>query len=219
VGLAQHFERRLEALVEGAFSRASRADLEPLELARKLRREMGAHRRVGLHGEVLVPNHFVAAISPEDHSRYAPIEHAMCTEISELLRTHADEEGWGLMGPVEVELEPDASVRRGRTRLHADYKEAAGPTGGSLILPDGREVVLAGERTVIGRLPECDVALGDPNASRRHAEVRWDGRGYVVSDLGSMNGTLLNEAPVTEARLSPGDVLTIGRTRIEVHLA
>ena len=72
---------------------------------------------------------------------------------------------------------------------------------------------------MLGWLPKCDVVLSDPNASRRHAEVRWDGRGYVLHDLGSMNGTFLNGQQVTEPMpLSPGDVITVGTTPIEVQL-
>jgi len=219
VGLVQHFERRLEALVEGVFTRTSRAGLEPLELARKLRREMGEHKSVGPRGEVLVPNYFVATVSADDHERFQPIEHAMCSEIAALLRSHAHEQGWVGAGPMEVELAADASVRRGRVVISVSYKEADGPTGGTLVLTDGTSVLLEKERVVLGRLPECDVVLSDPNASRRHAEVRWDGRGYVLHDLGSMNGTFLNGQQVTEPMpLSPGDVITVGTTPIEVQL-
>ena len=152
VGLAQQFERRLEALVEGVFSRTSRAGVEPLELARKLQRAMGADRRVGLRGEVLAPNSFTAAMSPEDHQRFVAVEDALRAEIATMLRSHADEEGWGLMGPVEVELLPDPGVRRGRVEVRAGYKQAEGPTGGTLVLADGRSIPLRGERMVIGRL-------------------------------------------------------------------
>jgi hypothetical protein len=218
MGLAQQFERRLEALVEGVFTRG-RSGLEPLEVARKLQREMGEHRAVGVHGEVLVPNHFVAALAPEDHARFAPVENALCAEIAVMLRSHANDEGFGLLGPVEVELLADPGVRRGRVSITSGYKEADGPTGGVLALADGMQVPLRDDITVIGRLPECDVTLDDPNVSRRHAEVRWDGRGYVVHDLGSMNGTLVNDVRVSDSRLETGDVVTIGRSRIEVRLA
>ena len=206
--------------MEGVFTRASRSGLEPLELARKLQREMGEHRRVGLRGEVLVPNHFVARVSSEDHERFREVEHAMAAEISHMLRAHADEQRWGGMGPMRVELVSDPGVRRGRVTVEPSYREAEGPTGGALFLPDGGQVSLDRERVVIGRLPECEVVLSDTNASRRHAEVRWDGRGYVVHDLGSMNGTLLNGAQVNgQARLAPGDVITVGKTSIEVQLS
>ena len=218
MGLAQQFEKRLESLVEGVFSRG-KAGIEPLELARKLRREMGEHRSVGLHGETLVPNHFRAELAPEDHDRFGEVEHALTAEIAAILRAHADEEGWALLGPVHVDLVPNPDIKRGRLRIMVGYKEAAGPTGGVLVLPDGSSVSLEGQRTLIGRLPDCEVVVTDPNVSRHHAEVRWDGQGYVISDLGSMNGTLVNDARVQEARLNTGDIITIGRTRLEVRLA
>jgi pSer/pThr/pTyr-binding forkhead associated (FHA) protein len=66
----------------------------------------------------------------------------------------------------------------------------------------------------IGRLPECDVILGDPNVSRRHAEIRRQGTGFVVVDLGSTNGTRVNGAGVKERRLVDGDEITVGGTKI-----
>jgi pSer/pThr/pTyr-binding forkhead associated (FHA) protein len=124
------------------------------------------------------------------------------------------------MGPVNVELALDSGVRRGRVQITPSYKEADGPTGVDLLLSDGRTLHMNGERAVLGRLPECDIALNDANASRMHSEIRWNGRGYDVRDLGSMNGTYLNDERLVEPTLlRTGDVITIGRTRIEVRLS
>ena len=71
------------------------------------------------------------------------------------------------------------------------------------------------DRTVVGRLPECDVVVDDPGASRHHAEIRRVGGSYVVSDLGSTNGTLVNDATVGEQALADGDRITIGNTVLE----
>jgi len=71
------------------------------------------------------------------------------------------------------------------------------------------------ERTVLGRLPECDVVLADPGASRQHAEIRRVGAAYVVADLGSTNGTLVNESAVAEQALADGDRITIGSSVLE----
>src|SRR3989440_514033 len=90
---------------------------------------------------------------------------------------------------------------------------AGGPFG-VVVLDDGRRVVVAEEPVTIGRLPECDVALADSNVSRRHAEVRRRGNGFVVVDLGSTNGTKVNGAGVRERRLTDGDEITVGSTRI-----
>ena len=67
---------------------------------------------------------------------------------------------------------------------------------------------------MIGRLPDCAVALSDPQVSRHHAEVRPDHDGYRVVDLGSMNGTLVNGARISEHVLHDGDEIAIGATTI-----
>ena len=67
---------------------------------------------------------------------------------------------------------------------------------------------------VIGRLPDCDVTLNDPNVSRRHAEVVLDGESAVLTDLGSTNGTRVNGAPARTVRLQHGDEIFIGSSRL-----
>jgi pSer/pThr/pTyr-binding forkhead associated (FHA) protein len=71
------------------------------------------------------------------------------------------------------------------------------------------------QTVTIGRLPECDVVVSDPGASRHHARIRVDGGEYVLTDLGSTNGTLVNDEPVQERSLLHGDRITIGTTRFE----
>ncbi|HEX2026318.1 MAG TPA: FHA domain-containing protein, partial [Actinomycetota bacterium] len=77
-----------------------------------------------------------------------------------------------------------------------------------------REYTL-GDHAVIGRLQGSEVEIQDPGASRRHAEIRRDGGDFVVVDLGSTNGTLVNDHPVSQATLEDGDRITIGRTVLE----
>lgn len=79
------------------------------------------------------------------------------------------------------------------------------------------DVVLRGERLVIGRLNACDICLSDVNASRRHAVLEREGDGWTVADLDSTNGTLLNGVPVQRERLRDGDVIEIGLTRLVYH--
>ncbi|MEK6677480.1 MAG: SpoIIE family protein phosphatase [Planctomycetota bacterium] len=79
-------------------------------------------------------------------------------------------------------------------------------------LPDGRTFkhVLTGEPQVIGRDATCDIFVDDPSASRRHARLRKVPGGYVVEDLGSKNGTLVNDSPSASQVLKSGDHLLIG---------
>jgi hypothetical protein len=78
----------------------------------------------------------------------------------------------------------------------------------------GRPLELSADRVVLGRSHECDVRVADLNVSRRHAEVREEGDGYVLVDLSSTNGTLLNGRPVERQRLEDGDTITLGSTEI-----
>ncbi|MHC4955328.1 MAG: FHA domain-containing protein [Planctomycetota bacterium] len=86
-----------------------------------------------------------------------------------------------------------------------------------LRIPDGAETEISlddRESVVIGRSPECDMPITDGQASRRHASVMRLTDGFEVSDLGSTNGTLLNDAQVKKKRLAHGDVIKIGATEI-----
>jgi hypothetical protein len=80
-----------------------------------------------------------------------------------------------------------------------------------------RDVVLRGNRMVVGRLASCDVCLADANTSRQHAAFIREGAGWAIEDLGSTNGTLLNGARVDSARLRDGDVIVVGVTELAYH--
>lgn len=210
------FERRLERLVEGVFARAFKSSLKPVELGRRLVREMDDQKTVDVRGQVAAPNDFTITLGPEDHEQFVAIEESLTRELSEAARSHAREEGYAFMGPVEVHLNLDPELRTGSFGLSARFKEGAGgTTGGSIILPDGKRVRLAEATVTIGRAAECEVRLADTSVSRRHAEVRMVGDGWTVVDLGSTNGTKVNGAVVTERRLKDGDTLSVGDSHLK----
>jgi len=72
----------------------------------------------------------------------------------------------------------------------------------------------AGAEMTVGRLPENDIVIDNLSVSRKHAVIAAGKEGHVLRDLGSKNGTLLNGGPVTEAKLSDGDVIAIGKYEI-----
>ncbi len=72
-------------------------------------------------------------------------------------------------------------------------------------------------RVVLGRSRDADFRLDDPNISRRHTVVYWEGGRAFVKDLGSTNGTLLNGRPIASAALEDGDVLTLGGCTVVVE--
>ena len=87
---------------------------------------------------------------------------------------------------------------------------------GSLVrLADGVSTALTKPSVTIGRLPECDVVVDDAGASRQHARIRRTEGGFVLTDLGSTNGTMVNGEPIQEHVLEHGDRITIGETELE----
>lgn len=211
MGLRQ-FEQRLERMVEGVFARTFRSGLEPVEVARRLTREADLHRVMGVSGTI-VPNAYSVAVSPADLANFESYAQALTRELSEAVREHARDESYSFVGPVHVEMEEDESLGPGQFLVTSRVVE--GPGGapvGSLLLPDGRRIEIGEEPVTIGRLPECDISLTDPNVSRRHAEVRRRGNDFVVVDLGSTNGTRVNGTGVRERRLADGDDITLGST-------
>jgi len=250
----QQFERRLERLVEGVFARAFRSGLQPVEIGRRLAREMDLRRQVAPKG-ILAPNDFTVSLSAEDRARFGQIEDELVRELISVAKDHAHTEGYTFVGPVDVHIETDHDLSPGvvlvsgemaseaegwerpdysaggrdREAAVAAGQGAAGPAGrprppvpppppararrgSNLVLPDGRRLVLGARNLVVGRLPECDLVLSDPNVSRRHAEFRPAGNGhYEVADLGSTNGTRVNGVAVTEPQLlHDGDGITVG---------
>ena len=71
-----------------------------------------------------------------------------------------------------------------------------------------------GDRTRIGRSPDCDIFLDDVTVSRRHAEFHREGGVFTVRDVGSLNGTYVNRERVESATLSNGDEVQIGKFRL-----
>jgi len=219
------FERRLGGLVEGLFSKTFRSGVQPIELAKRVIREMDDARQVGVQ-DVWAPNRFEIALSPDDAERYRQAESALAAELRQVVREHAGERGYGLVGPPDVSFVVDEGLRKGDFTVAASLVEGeermppAGPTGGAVRLvvhEDGgtRTVPVEREVVTIGRLPDCDIVLKDRGASRRHAQIRTKAGTSTLTDLGSTNGTRLNGVTIQTRALEDGDRITIGATVLE----
>jgi len=215
----QQFEERLERLVEGTLAKPFRSNLQPVEIGRRLTREMDLHRRVGVHG-LIAPNSFTVTLAADDVDRFSNFIDALSRELADAAREHARAEGYSFLGPVDVQVYEGTRLRPGRFVVTAEVVE--GPDGGpsaELVLPDGNHVPVSDSPVVLGRLPECDIVVNDPNVSRRHAEFRRTTDGVVVTDLGSTNGTRVNGVPVREHQLVSGDEVTVGSTTLVFELS
>ncbi len=209
------FEQRLERLVEGTFAKAFRSGVEPVEIGRKIVRAVDGGRTLGVSGREVAPNDVVVYLAPGDLEHFRSYVDALARDLAEATRAHAKEEGYAFLGPVTVTLAEDEALRAGDVDVVAQIAEGEGGRVGSLVLPDGTRLPLGEEPAVIGRLPECAVTLNDAQVSRHHAEVRPYGDGFVVADLGSMNGTSVNGTAVQDQQqLADGDMITIGSTTL-----
>jgi hypothetical protein len=103
-----------------------------------------------------------------------------------------------------------------RLREQLDQPRGPAPTGRAMVLAEGKRMAIGPGGAVIGRSRECAVTLGDPNVSRRHAEIHPDGQGgWFIEDLGSTNGVKVNGRQITSATpLEPGDRIGLGTSDI-----
>ena len=211
----QSLERRLERMVEDVF-RGSRAAIRPIELGRRLVREMDEQRSVDVKGRRVVPNDFEIKLNARDMAGFADIQDVLRAELVEAAREYAREEGYHFMGPVRVDLRVDDQLRPGRFAVLATLRQSAGGVGaGSLVLPSGQRISLGDRPVTVGRMSDCSIPLNDQNVSRRHAEIVPARGAYVVRDLGSTNGTMVNGTRIAaDQRLSDGDILSFGSTYV-----
>lgn len=229
MGILRDFESRLERVVEGFFTKAFRSGIQPVELAKRVLKELDAGKTVSVKG-VWVPNRYRIVLSAEDHERFANVATSMERELEQVAIEGAKERGYGMVARPAVVLESGDDLKRGEFLIEAEItEETGGPPPPELaltgekkpalvLLRDGKpekEYPLAGDRAVIGRIAGSEVQIDDPGASRRHAEVRREGDRFVIADLGSTNGTLLNDAEISEETLQDGDRITIGATTLE----
>ena len=173
----QQFEERLERLVEGTLAKPFKSNLQPVEIGRRLTREMDLHRRVGVRG-LIAPNFFTVTLAPADVDRFSNFIDALSRELSDAAREHAKVEGYSFVGPVEVEVFEGTALKAGRFTVTAEVRQR-GPTAASWpnsSSPTDGGCPVGTEPLVIGRLPDCgDRPAADTNVSRRHAELRRAG--------------------------------------------
>ncbi|MDX6504052.1 MAG: hypothetical protein QOE29_1177 [Gaiellaceae bacterium] len=106
-------EAKIEALFEGVFGRAFRANVQPVELARKLGKEMDDHRSISV-SRVYVPNEYTIYLSPSDRAQFEGYEHKLCGELEEYLVEHANRERYALLSPPKVLFETDDDLDMGQ---------------------------------------------------------------------------------------------------------
>lgn len=126
MNLLKSVETTIANLVEGAFGRVFRTEVRPIELARKLAREMDAHRTVSV-SRVYVPNEYAVWLSPEDRERYEGVEDEVIEELAAYLLEHARREDLILASQPVITFETDERLTLGEFGIQARTVSAHGP--------------------------------------------------------------------------------------------
>lgn len=229
MGALQRFEQRLENLISGAFARAFRSAVQPVEISAALQREIDNNSQILSRDRRLVPNQFQVELADGDLERLAPYDNAMARDLAEQLEEHAEAQGYVFPGPIEITFEHAPDLPTGQMRVRSSAR--ASVTGGddhrsrarkphAVLEINGTHHPLLPPGVVVGRGTESDVRINDPGVSRRHIEFdcveRGDGPYVTVTDLGSTNGMLVDGQRVDRARLGNGSTVRIGSTDIRV---
>ena len=127
MGVLQRFERRLGGMVEGLFARAFKSEVQPVEVAATLQRELDERAAVVGRDRILVPNHFVVELGDHDYDRLAPYEKPLTHELGAMVREHAEDQRYTFVGPVKVELARIKTLDTGMFKVLSDV--APGPEG------------------------------------------------------------------------------------------
>ncbi|GAA3919234.1 FhaA domain-containing protein [Microbacterium invictum] len=214
MGLLDSFEKGLERAVNSAFAKTFRSGVQPVEIASALRSELDAKAAVVSRDRILAPNTFEVRLALADEERMRALGATLDDELHRLVDAHAASQGFSFAGPVTIDIRSDEQLSTGTVRVASRTAAGGLVTWRGVLEVNGKPHPLAKGRTVIGRGADADITISDSGASRRHAEVLWDGERAMVRDMGSTNGTKLDGHKITEARLAPDGVITIGRTAL-----
>ncbi|HSE09911.1 MAG TPA: DUF3662 and FHA domain-containing protein [Nocardioidaceae bacterium] len=233
MGVLQRFENKIEQFVSGTFARAFRSEVQPVEVAAALQREVDNSAQILSRDRRLVPNSFHVELSPSDHDRLAPYSSTLAQELTEMLREHAEEQSYVFTGPVSIAFDKIDELGTGQFRVRSSALARVTPASGKSVTDtavrranvvlevNGMRHPLEPPGLVIGRGADADLRINDPGVSRRHAEIRVmpaaDAPAVSVIDLGSTNGMLVNGQRVQQAQLDDGAVVKIGNTTLTLH--
>jgi hypothetical protein len=178
MSVLRNIESKLESLFEGVFGRAFRTNVQPVELARKLVKEMDDHRNISV-SRVYVPNEYTIYLSPGDRDQFSSYQEQLQDELSEYLAEHARRESYALLSPPRVLFETDDDLDVGvfgiATRLvqtGAKGEEAVEAAPGATMLY---------KSAAPGLQPTEAASAVELGVQREIAVLTWDGQRHEVA--------------------------------------
>ena len=195
MGVGRRVEKRLEGLLEGFFVKLFRSGLQPVEVGRRILREMDEGRTVSVN-RIYAPNEFHIVVGPEDDERFAGMRAGLEREFRELVLDQAKQARWNLMGMPRFSFAVDEELGKGEFRVEAALAadpEAHAP-GASTHEPDEAD---AGATRAISTATAERLGLASSSAKL----VVLDGSGQPREHIS------IARPPVTIGRMSTNDVV------------
>ena len=218
----------------GAFARAFRSAVQPVEIAAALQREVDNSAQALSRDRVLAANVFVVELSESDYERLAPFGDTLAVELGRLVEEHVAEQRYTLSGPLEISFTEAEDLGTGRFRVNGNTSASVTPVPGErmtetairasdvIIEVNGMRHPLHPPGVVIGRGSEAELRINDPGISRSHAQLSVTigdrGTEVTVHDLGSTNGVILNGQRVSDSQVRDGSHIQLGTTDIIVRI-
>ncbi len=194
MGVAKNIERRLEGLMEGFFARVFRSGVQPVEIGRRILREMDEGRTVSVN-RTYAPNDFHISLGPDDHARFVQMEAGLQREFSDLVIDHAKNNRWNLMGLPRISFAEEEGMGKGQYRVEASLAAD----------PDAPAPRFSTRERAEGGLDATN-ALSSGAAARLGASPA--AQLVVLDDDGTPRDRIaITRAPVTIGRLSSCDVV------------
>jgi hypothetical protein len=157
MSVLRNLEEKLAGIVEGTFGRVFRTQVRPVEIARKLAREMDEHRTVSV-SRTYVPNEYTVWLSPEDRDRFEGVEHEVADELAAYLLEHARRERLALISRPQIDFRTDDRLALGEFGIQARLVRAQAAVGDAEQGDHGKTMVYSTAGRVQEQLHEARTA-------------------------------------------------------------
>jgi len=211
LGFLENFEKGLERVVTGAFSKTFKSELQPVEISSAIKNEMDAKSSILSRDRILAPNSYRVRLSGPDFARMASLGNGLILELTDLATRHAKKQRFQFGSALAIKLVEDLSLPIGQIAVTSHSEDITVEWVPALDIA-GKRYMLNKSRTVIGRDSSSDIKVDDSGLSRNHFEVVWNGKSGGVRDLKSTNGTRVDGRVITETGILADSVISAGHT-------
>lgn len=195
MGAARDLEKRLEGLVEGFFSKMFRSGLQPVEVGRRIVREMDEGRTISVN-RTYAPNDFHVRMGPDDYERFQKMEAGLQREFSDLVIDHAKQNRWNLMGMPRISFAEVPEMKIGQYQVEASLAADPDARGPAVSTREPRQEDVSSTRAI-----SSDTA-GRLGVRSKQAQLA------VLDEAGNETEHIsITKEPVTIGRLSSSDVV------------